>query len=173
MNIKIKKGRWSLLLFLLFSLPLLSACNDEDDVMDIFTGKVWKMSRLTAKGSSSQFPDLWGSDNVARQASLKLLEQENTYTIEFKAADVGEITGGNFSAKGVKASPTGTWSADGKDNSFTLNFKSINGSESDLLAKKFISGLQNAYKYEGDVNTLNIYFQEGQTTWLIGFTPKR
>ena len=38
-------------MLLMFSLlPLLSGCDNEDDVIGIFTGKTWKLSRLTNKG---------------------------------------------------------------------------------------------------------------------------
>ena len=42
-------------MLLMFSLlPLLSGCDNEDDVIGIFTGKTWKLSRLTNKGSNAQ-----------------------------------------------------------------------------------------------------------------------
>ena len=51
-------------MLLMFSLlPLLSGCDNEDDVIGIFTGKTWKLSRLTNKGSNAQFyPNLWNNN---------------------------------------------------------------------------------------------------------------
>ena len=43
-------------MLLMFSLlPLLSGCDNEDDVIGIFTGKPWKLSRLANKDSNRQF----------------------------------------------------------------------------------------------------------------------
>ena len=49
----------------------------------------------------------------------------------------------------------------------------INGPESDPVGKAFISGLQNEYKYEGDANSLTLYFKDGPTTRVMGLTPQR
>lgn len=49
-------------MLLMFSLlPLLSGCDNEDDVIGIFTGKTWKLSRLTNKGSNAQFYQTFGT----------------------------------------------------------------------------------------------------------------
>lgn len=86
-------------MLLMFSLlPLLSGCDNEDDVIGIFTGKTWKLS---------------------------------------------------------------------------ISVKVTGAAESDALAKAFISGLQNVYKYEGDANSLTLYFKDGPTTRVMGFTPQR
>lgn len=44
-----------------FAAPLLSGCDNEDDVIGIFTGKTWKLSRLTNKGSNAQFYQTFGT----------------------------------------------------------------------------------------------------------------
>ena len=56
-----------LLLFLPF---LLVACNTEDDVMEIFTGRTWKLVRITDESSQNQF-DFWNGDEAAQQNSLE------------------------------------------------------------------------------------------------------
>lgn len=86
------------MLLMLSLLPLLSGCDNEDDVVGIFTGKTWKLS---------------------------------------------------------------------------ISVKVTGSAESDALAKAFISGLQNVYKYEGDANSLTLYFKDGPTTRVMGFTPQR
>lgn len=49
-------------MLLMFSLlPLLSGCDNEDDVIGIFTGKTWKLSRLTNKGSNAQSIQTFGT----------------------------------------------------------------------------------------------------------------
>ena len=163
-------------MLLMFSLlPLLSGCDNEDDVIGIFTGKTWKLSRLTNKGSNAQFyPNLWNNNEEEMKKSLdKLYNQKNNFTLNFEGSDVnGELMGTTVTGHGIHSNADGTWKADGKSQSLSLNVK-INGSESDPLGKAFISGLQNVYKYEGDANSLTLYFKDGPTTRVMGFTPQR
>ena len=151
-------------MLLMFSLlPLLSGCDNEDDVIGIFTGKTWKLSRLTNKGSNAQFyPNLWNNNEEEMKKSLdKLYNQKSTFTLNFEGTELdGELMGTTVNGQGINSSVNGTWKADG-------------ASESDALAKAFISGLQNVYKYEGDANSLTLYFKDGPTTRVMGFTPQR
>lgn len=162
-------------LLLVFSLlPILSGCNNEDDVVEIFTGKTWKLSRLTDKDSSDRFyQGLWNGDKTAQNKSLSLLNnEENTFTLSFEGSEInGELMGTTVSGRGVNSSFSGTWSADGKSNSMTINIKS-SGSESDVLAKAFIAGLQKVYKYEGDANSLTLFFDDNGITRVMGFKPQ-
>lgn len=60
------------MLLMLSLLPLLSGCDNEDDVVGIFTGKTWKLSRLTNKGSNAQFyPNLWNNNEEEMKKSLE------------------------------------------------------------------------------------------------------
>lgn len=62
------------MLLMLSLLPLLSGCDNEDDVVGIFTGKTWKLSRLTNKGSNAQFyPNLWNNNEEEMKKSLDKL----------------------------------------------------------------------------------------------------
>ena len=56
-------------MLLMFSLlPLLSGCDNEDDVIGIFTGKPWKLSRLANKDSNRQFySGLWKDEEAEKQ----------------------------------------------------------------------------------------------------------
>ena len=164
-------------LLLVFSLlPLLSGCNNEDDVIEILTGKTWKLSRLTNKGSNAQFyPDLWNNDNKAMEESLKkLYEQKSTFTLNFEGTELdGELMGTTVTGQGISSSVSGTWKADGDSGDLSINVKVSGSGESDALGKAFITGLQNVYKYEGDANSLTLYFKDGPTTRVMGFTPQR
>ena len=144
-------------LLLVFSLlPLLSGCNNEDDIIEILTGKTWKLSRLANKDSNRQFySGLW-KDEEAERKSRDFLKIEGNFTLNFEGSDVnGELMGTTVTGHGIHS-----------------NVK-INGSESDPLGKAFIAGLQNVYKYEGDANSLTLYFKDGETTRVMGFTPLR
>jgi hypothetical protein len=40
------------------------------------------------------------------------------------------------------------------------------------LAKVFINGIQNVFKYEGDIHNITLYFKDGNTTKVMGFTAR-
>ena len=83
-------------MLLMFSLlPLLSGCDNEDDVIGIFTGKTWKLSRLTNKGSNAQFyPNLWNNNEEEMKKSLdKLYNQKSTFTLNFEGTELEETDG--------------------------------------------------------------------------------
>ena len=69
-------------MLLMFSLlPLLSGCDNEDDVIGIFTGKTWKLSRLTNKGSNAQFyPNLWNNNEEEMNKRLRETSREEQWT---------------------------------------------------------------------------------------------
>lgn len=161
------------LLLVLSLLPLLSGCNNEDDIIEIFTGKTWKLSRITDKGSNRQFyPGLW-QDAEAEKRSRELLKAKGNFTLNFEGSELnGELMGTRVNGRGAASEFNGTWSADGSSGELSIKVK-VEGSESDALAKAFIFGLQNVYKYEGDANSLTLFFKDGSATRVMGFTPQR
>lgn len=163
------------LLVFCLALPLLSSCNNTDDLTEIFTGKTWKMSRLTNKGSESPFyPGIWDSQE-AMDRSLNQLKQEGNFTLRFEGNELdGEMIGATLSGRGINTSFTGTWNADGKNQSLTLSLKTNGATEGDPLAKAFINGLRNVYKYEGDANSLTLFYKDKDSgaTRVIGFSHK-
>ena len=135
-------------LMLLAILLGFSACNNEDDVMEIFNNKTWKLSRI------------------------ELLKTDGNFTLNFNCAEVnGEVTG-TVSAHAVKSSiDDATLKIDGKEHTINIGGKVI-GTESDKLAKVFINGVLNVFKYEGDIHNLTLYFKDGNTTKVMGFTAR-
>lgn len=160
-------------LLLLTALPLLCGCNNEDDVTEIFTGKLWKLSKISAEGSHLQI-NYWGADaeGAAFQKSMALLKSGDNFTISFTGGEINNTVGGTFSGKGVTTTFNGKWLANGESHKLSMD-TNLNGNETDVLAKAFINGLQNVIRYEGDANNLFIYFSDGQTVKYMGFTPKR
>lgn len=162
------------LLLLLAVLPSFSSCNNEDDLVKILTsGTPWRMSRLTVDGSSNKFdPNFWETE-AERDASLNLYNLSSSYyTVTFAGAEInGEITGNTITVRGMDSSASGTWSANASSNAMSLSL-SVSGSETDVLATIFMNGMQNVYKYSGDTNNLNLYFKDGDTTYVIGFSPQ-
>lgn len=158
---------------LLAAILLLAGCNNEDDVLEIFTGKTWKLTRITTEGSSNRFlPGLWDNENSYNN-SIEKLNIENNYVLVFYGnPQSSEYIASTFNANGINATITnGTWKADGASKNLTLNGK-ISGTESDPLAKEFMKALLLVYKYEGDNRTLTLYYKDGNSNKIMGFTAQ-
>ena len=132
---------------LLLLLPMFSGCNDTDDVAGIFTGKTWKLTYITK-----------ANDNKAREQSMKLLDETGRYVITFNGMEESNIITGTLSGTVITSTFTGSWSANGKDNQFNASIQGGNES-SDILAKNFIEGLNNATSYGGDERNLYLYYK--------------
>ena len=80
-------------LMLLAILLGFSACNNEDDVMEIFNNKTWKLSRIaTEKGKEQFYQGLWNNE-AEEKASRELLKTDGNFTLNFNCAEVnGEVT---------------------------------------------------------------------------------
>lgn len=163
---KMKKKLTYLLLLLL--LPLLGGCDTEDNVLEIFTGKTWKLTYIALEGQHQMF-DFWNEDTDAARRSLQLLEQGSTFIIEFNGSETADYVGGDFEAQAVNRSITGNWAANGASRELRLNNLRTSGNDSDILAQAFLTGLQNAVRYSGDSQYLYIYYEDGQTTKCMAF----
>lgn len=163
---KMKKKLTYLLLLLL--LPLLGGCDTEDNVLEIFTGKTWKLTYIALEGQHQMF-DFWNEDTDAARRSLQLLEQGSTFIIEFNGSETADYVGGDFEAQAVNRSITGNWAANGASRELNLNNLRTSGNDSDILAQAFLTGLQNAVRYSGDSQYLYIYYEDGQTTKCMAF----
>ena len=158
---KMKKKLTYLLLLLL--LPLLGGCDTEDNVLEIFTGKTWKLTYIALEGQHQMF-DFWNEDTDAARRSLQLLEQGSTFIIEFNGSETADYVGGDFEAQAVNRSITGNWAANGASRELSLNNLRTSGNDSDILAQAFLTGLQNAVRYSGHSQYLYIYYENGQNT---------
>ena len=161
------------ILLLACSLPLLNGCNDEDDLTKMLTGKTWKLTRLTIKGSSEPFDsNIWNND-TDRKNSLKALGVESNFTLVFTGVEVNKETlGSYFDSKGINSFMKGDWNGDGKSNRLTFSNIKVTGSEDDPLAREFNNGLQRVIKYEGDTRNITLYYKDGQVTRIMGFVAK-
>lgn len=159
------KNKWLLLLVLL--LPLLSGCNDTDDVQKIFTGKTWKLNYITTKNGHEMY-NFWGTDAAAaaaREKSMELLSNKSTYQVTFAGTTTDDIIKGSISGKVVASEFSGTWSANAKDQNFKANVTS--GKETDILAKKFIEILNQADSYSGDENNLYLNYENLSMVFFV------
>lgn len=155
-----------LLLVALF-VPVLSACEQEDDVIDIFTGKTWYMTYIAVEGQNKMY-DFWQGDQDAREKSFKTIAGDN-YTLVFEGAEVNGTAGGTFTGKATSASVNGDWNANGDNRELKITIKSGGGTDTD----KYLGKAKSAFKYGGDNKNLYIYYKEGQTVKFISFAPQR
>lgn len=152
--------------------PALSACEQEDDVVDIFTGKTWYMTYIAVEGQNKMY-DFWQGNEDARIQSFKTITGDN-YTLTFDGADLGNsIGGGTFSGRATSASISGKWNANGENRELQLTIDKAGTDTDKYLGKAFIDGLKSAFKYGGDNKNLYIYYKEGQTVKFISFAPQR
>lgn len=150
-------------------LPVVASCNDEDNVEEIFTDKTWKLTFIALEGQTKQF-DFWDGNETARKNSMEKLGKEGNFKLTFEGTTDDSLIKGSFSGQAISTTVSGSWSANGKSNSLSISL-SKNPSESDVLGRAFLNGLKNAFRYEGDVNNLYIYYKDGQTTKFMAFHP--
>lgn len=167
-----KLSNYPLLIVLSLLVPLLTACEQEDDVVDIFTGKTWYMTFIAAEGQNTMF-DFWQGDQDARIKSFETIKGDN-YTIQFDGANLDNSSvGGTFTARASSVNMSGTWNANGENRNLACDVTK-SGTDSDkYLGKAFVNGLKSAYKYKGDNKNLYIYYKEGATIKFIAFAPQR
>lgn len=159
-----------LLLAVLF-VPVLSACEQEDDVIDIFTGKTWYMTYIAVEGQNTMY-DFWQGNEEARIQSFNTIKGDN-YTLIFDGAEVNGKAGGTFTGKATSASVNGDWNANGDSRELKITVKNAGTDADKYLGKAFMDGLKNAKRYGGDNKNLYIYYEEGQTVKFISFAPQR
>ncbi len=158
-------------LLTLILLPLLGGCDEEDDVLEIFTGKTWKLTYIALEGQHKMF-DFWNNDKIAEENSKELLIQDATFTVEFNGSELTEYVGGDFEALAVNRSLKGNWAANGASRELRLTDIRTSGNDTDVLARAFRTGLTNAIRYSGDSQNLYIYYEDGQTTKYMAFHIK-
>ncbi len=143
-----------LILMLLMLLPIVSGCNDTDDVQSIFTGRSWKLTYITPKNKQAWYKFTDVTDELYKQYDP--VTGSKSFVISFDGTASDGVISGNMSGTG-STTLGGTWSANGKTNAFSANVtKSAAG---DALGRKIVEGLKNATSYTGDNNNLFIYFE--------------
>ena len=139
---------------------LLTGCNQKDDVYEIFaSGQTWHWSNSYSTSD-------WKDDNnfnstLTRDEVAKINDSQDSYNIIFKEDGTVEGNGSNFSF-------TGTWSANGKDHSFSIQLKP-SGNRSGL-DKTFYDEISNAKFYRGSSSTIKLFNLD--KNHYIQFYPK-
>lgn len=152
--------------------PVWSACDQSDDVINIFTGETWYMTYIAVEGQNKMY-DFWQGDQNARIKSFETIRGEN-YTLNFDGASLGgSNAGGTFTGQATSAKISGGWNANGENRKLTLEIKNAGNDNDKYLGKVFVEGLKKAHRYGGDNKNLYIYYKEGANTMFISFAPQR
>lgn len=150
------------ILLLLLALPMLSACDQSDDVIDIFTGKTWKLTNIFDADGRVCIEDYFvGVSSTIRENAMDNWAKEGNMVIQFiSAVEVNGVVTGEYTGRAVRTTLSGKWETNGKTNAFSTNQGNPVAGE-DILGTAFVNAWKNAYKYEGDTNgNLTIYFKE-------------
>lgn len=128
---------------------LAGGCNEEDDI-DIFVGRTWKVSNL------------FGASNrpVLNEQQAATIAKDGAFYIVFENRT-------DFKGRTLDKDFSGTWSVDLKARSISFRFKNT-GNPTDALSKMVISSIQNAASYEGDYNHLKL--KETEAPYIL-FRP--
>ena len=145
----------------LLTLFLLAGCSTEDDVLEIFVGKTWKLTYISTENGHKQF-DLWGSGDSSQ--SMEALGQANNFIVTFEGSEINATTGGTFNARAITATVSGQWNANGSNREMTTSNVQVSYAENDPLAVAFVRGLQNAVRYGGDSKNLYIYYKDNDNS---------
>lgn len=141
-------------------LLLLTGCNQKDDIYEIFSsGQIWHWS-------NSYNTSDWKDDNtftptLTRDEVAKINDSQDSYNIIFKEDHTVEGYGSNFTF-------TGTWSANGEDQSFSIQLKPSGNRNG--LDKTFYDEISNAKFYRGSSRTIKLFNLD--KNHFIQFYPK-
>lgn len=165
--------RYMTIVLCLILIPVLSGCNDTDDVQKIFTGKTWKMTNITRgkkdEGKWFTFPGV--TEEVYRSYDPK--NGSRAFRISFEGSTLDDVISGKFS----NVSPSsitinGSWNANARNNDFHANIEKSSSSKGDTLGKYIIEAIQKATSYEGDEYNLFLYYEYNNEVLYIAFTPE-
>ncbi len=120
---------------------LFGACNDEDDI-DIFIGRIWKIGNLY---------DVQGNPLNDEEGKV-LASKDNTFYIKFDH-------NGLFTGRTLDKNFSGTWSVDLKDRHISMRFTDT-GNPTDALSKRVIERIKQISAYEGDYRYLKLKEKE-------------
>ena len=136
-----KKEVFRTILFMCTVLTLMSmlSCDNEDDIGTIFTGKTWYMTGGEINGTP-----------ITGEELKNIYAVPESYLIYFspdKSFTGILVFGSSFS---------GTWTANGKNNSMTLNFNKFENVNGSALSTNIFNILKVTTSYSGDENNIKI-----------------
>lgn len=150
--------RYSIYLLLTFPF-LLSSCNDEDDVNEIFVSRgTWHVLNYYTGVNWDSNNDTGARPVITNAQELKEIQQFNI-TFKDDGTLEGNIKGATFS---------GYWQANGEDRSISITRIKASANKIEGQNKIFIETLERARFYQGDSGMLRLAPQERTT--CIQFT---
>ncbi len=152
MNRLLKAKYWLLLLLL----PLCAACNDADDLTEIFTGKRWRLTYINDGKSYGwyHFPNVTAKDIESYDPVIG----SRSFIVEFSGAVTDDIISGKYAGKG-SVNTDGNWKANGKSNQFQAEERNRSVIvASDPLGSVIADGLIHARSYSGDNKSLYLQY---------------
>lgn len=121
---------------IIFTCLLFWQCDNSDDITDIFVNRRFKITNVVY-------------NNTPIKDITELYIDDSYYIIFNQRTFQGALMSGN--------NIEGTWEADGKKQSFHMNFgNNTNMSKTSDTQEKILNILQNANRYEGDCNVIKI-----------------
>lgn len=150
MRLRVDISRWAVPLLMFFVAFCWSGCSEEDS-MDIFVGRTWKVSNLF---------DALG-DPVKPEEGKVLAESDERFYLKFE-------TSSTFVGKTRDKAFQGTWSVDLKRRKISLLFNNT-GNPTDALSRRVIGALQNVDEYDGTYTYLKL--KEADTPAYILLRP--
>ena len=149
------------ILYLLLALPLLlTSCEKEDDVNEIFVSGTWNVGNFYHGGQWSKYENDGAKVKYTREEDIKAL---NAMTITFNED-------GSFQGKTSAGPFTGKWAVDGKKR--TISITQLRGNVSMGKSKEFIDALKNAAYYKGDSNYLKLAPEDKKSYVQLGHYSK-
>lgn len=115
-----------------------TACNNEDDIDEIFVGKTWYMTGIVINGttSSEETKNFYKDTNA------------NCYYITFSSSTFqGKLSSG--------VAFSGTWQANGKNQTITFNLKEKPSPDA-LFDKQLINILSNVHSYSSGAEFMHL-----------------
>jgi len=146
--------RFLLSLITVFTLGILSGCDNKDDINAIFSNKKW-VAVYTATTAD------WENDN--KYEITKDFDAETKNTTNYRVS-----TGVNtIQIKGVSTTWTGTWTVNASDRSFKIkNLTKTGGNGATDIEVRFLNYVATATFYRGDENLIKL-FQSDKKSYIL------
>ena len=143
-------------LYLVLALPLLWACNNEDDVNEIFASGTWNVGNFYNGGDWNKLND-GARPKYTKEEDFKAL---NYLTVTFMEDGTiqGRMNNGSFTAH---------WKANGDDRTISITQLKTTATPSGK-SKELIEALKNAAYYKGDSNYLKLAPQDKKSYVQFG-----
>lgn len=145
-------------LYTLLMLPLLWSCNNEDDVEEIFASGTWYVLNYYTKADWDQPGKGEPRYKPDSKEGIAALEVISKFALTFK-------DDGTFDGSMQNSTFSGTWEADGKNQTVYLTLKG-KPNTSTAYNKEFIEFLQNVVFYQGDSKNYLILGPEDKRSFI-------